>query len=267
MIYYNNKNVFITGGTSGIGLEMGKQLSYFGANVILFGRKNFENAINTVSSVGNGNKIHTIFMETTDLNSVQSGFDEGKEIIGNPDIVIHSAGIGRCVPFSEFSQEEFEQVNNVNLFGSRNVAEVALHYLKETKGQLMFIVSLAGIVTNYGYSAYCASKYATLGLAGVLRSEWQPLGISVTAACPPEITTPLVEKERIESPEVAKLLKNFAGNLPLDYACRYMLKGLSKRKYMVIPGFKAKFVALTQRLAPSINNYISDLIIARHTTK
>ncbi|NME69307.1 SDR family NAD(P)-dependent oxidoreductase [Flammeovirga aprica] len=263
MKYYSNKNVFITGGTSGIGLEMGKQLSSFGANVVLFGRKNLEETLDAVSDAGTGNKVHAFFMETTNLGTVQLGFEQGIQTVGLPDIVIHSAGVGRCVPFEDFSKDEFEQVTNVNIYGTRNVAEVAFPYLKATKGQLMFLISLAGIVINYGYAAYCTSKYATLGFAGVLRSEWKPYGIGITAACPPEITTPLVETENLESPEVAKVLKNFAGNLPLKSACRYMLKGLSKRKYMVIPGFKAKFVALTQRFAPSLNNLISDLIIAR----
>ena len=51
MNYYNNKNVFITGGTSGIGLEMGKQLSTLGAHVVLFGRKNLEEISNENESV------------------------------------------------------------------------------------------------------------------------------------------------------------------------------------------------------------------------
>ncbi|MBD0401573.1 SDR family NAD(P)-dependent oxidoreductase [Flammeovirga sp. EKP202] len=264
MKYYNNKNIFITGGTSGIGLEMGKQLSSFGANIVLFGRKNLEETCEIVQSKRVDNSVHSILMETTDLSSVQYGFGEGVKAIGTPHIVIHSAGIGRCVPFIDFPKEDFEQVINVNVFGSRNVAEVSFEYLKKTKGQLMFIVSLAGIVTNYGYSAYSSSKYATLGLAGVLRSEWKPFGIHITAACPPEIDTPLVEMEKKESPKVSKILKNFAGNLPLDYACRSMLKGLSKQKYIVIPGFKAKFVNITQHLVPKLNYLISDFIISRY---
>ena len=216
-----------------------------------------------MSQYSYGGKVKTIHMETTDLPSVQKAFEEGVKAIGVPNMVIHSAGIGRCVPFMEMTKEDFEQVNNVNVFGTRNVAEVAFEYLKVSQGQIMFIASLAGIVTNYGYSAYSSSKFATLGFAGVLRSEWKPFGISVTAACPPEITTPLVEQERLESPKVAKLLKNFAGNLPLGYACRYLLKGFAKRQFIVIPGFKAKFVYLTQRFTPQLNNLISDMIISK----
>lgn len=259
--YYSNKTVFITGGTSGIGLEMGKQLASSGANVVLFGRKNLENVVEEIPT--NLNETLSIFMETTDKTIVEKAFSEAVEKVGLPDIVIHSAGIGRCITFNEMSQDDFEKVFQVNVFGSRNVAEIAFNYLKQTKGQILFIASLAGIVTNYGYSAYSGSKFATLALAGVLQSEWKPFGIAVSVACPPEIDTPLVEKERKESPKVAKILKKFAGNLKLEYACRTMLKGLSKKKYMIIPGFKAKFVAISQGIFPSVNQFISDTIIAR----
>ncbi|AZQ65083.1 SDR family NAD(P)-dependent oxidoreductase [Flammeovirga pectinis] len=263
MKYYNNKTVYITGGTSGIGLEMGKQLASFGAVVVVCGRKNLGVAVDVIEGNKKENKVFAYFIETTDIDAIETAFSNAEKVAGTPDIVIHSAGIGRCLPFIEMSKTDFEKVINVNVFGSRNVAEVAFKYLKKSKGQLMFIASLAGIITNYGYSAYSSSKFATVAFAGVLRSEWKPYGIDITVACPPEIDTPLVEAERVESPKVAKVLKQFAGNLKLPYACKYMLKGLSKRKFMVIPGFKAKFVAVTQGILPSINYLISDFIISK----
>ncbi|WP_281613097.1 SDR family NAD(P)-dependent oxidoreductase [Flammeovirga sp. SubArs3] len=261
MKYFNNKNVFITGGTSGIGLEMGKQLSKFGAHVVLFGRKGLEEAKETITLQSDTNKVHAIYTETTDLNTVVSAFAEGNNLLGGVDIVIHSAGIGRCVPFNDFAKDDFEELINVNVFGTRNVAEAAFPLLKASQGQLMLIASLAGIVTNYGYSAYSSSKFATIGFAGVLRSEWKPMGVQVSVACPPEIDTPLVEAERLESPKVAKVLKQFAGNLPLEVACKKMLRRLANKNYMIIPGWKAKFVAINQGLFPSLNNRITDFII------
>ncbi|MBB3699562.1 SDR family NAD(P)-dependent oxidoreductase [Flammeovirga yaeyamensis] len=261
MKYYKNKNIYITGGTSGIGLEMSKQLLKSGANVVVFGRKNLSEIESKLSESTNENSVAAISLDTTSVDSVIEGFSKAQSIVGDPHVVIHSAGIGRSVAFNQFSEDDFKETINVNIFGSRNVAEVAFPYLKKTNGQLLFIASLAGIVTNYGYSAYSASKFATLGFAGVLRSEWKPEGVNVSVACPPEIDTPLVEKERLESPKVAKVLKQFAGNLELDYACKMMLKGLSKKSYMIIPGFKAKLVAITQGIFPSMNIWISDLVI------
>ncbi|MBB6462640.1 SDR family NAD(P)-dependent oxidoreductase [Flammeovirga kamogawensis] len=263
MKYYNNKTVFITGGTSGIGLEMGKQLANFGANVVVFGRKNLETSVKVIEQNKMSNKVYSHFLDTTDIESIKSAFHFAEKVVGTPDIVIHSAGIGKCLPFLETSQSDFEKIINSNVFGSRNVADVAFNYLKKSKGQLLFIASLAGLISNYGYSAYCSSKFATVGFASVLRSEWKPYQIRISVACPPEIDTPLVEAERLESPKVAKVLKQFAGNLKLTSACSYLLKELSKNKFMIIPGFKAKFVALTQRILPSINFFISDLIIKK----
>lgn len=83
----------------------------------------------------------------------------------------------------------------VNLIGSRNFSAAVLP-LMTPGAQLALIASLAGLVPNYGYAAYSASKFGVVGLAGCLRLEYRPKGIDVCVVCPPGVETPMVTEER-----------------------------------------------------------------------
>ncbi len=164
--------------------------------------------------------------------------------------------------FEKMSEEQFRRVVEINLFGSRNFAAAALPHLQQG-AQLALVASLAGIVSNYGYTAYNASKFGVVGFAGALRLECQPKGIAVTVICPPEVETPMVEAERREAPVVTMKLKEFAGTLELEPAVREILAGLRAREFMVIPGSRAR---LTRRLAgifPGLLRNISDGIVRK----
>ncbi|MEM8593935.1 MAG: SDR family NAD(P)-dependent oxidoreductase [Pseudomonadota bacterium] len=145
--------------------------------------------------------------------------------------------------------------------GGENVAEVSFDYLKRNKGQFMLLAAVSGLIPNHSYSAYAASKFASVGLVEVLRYEWKPFCVDVKLACPPTVMTPMVEQELKESPKESQVLKAFSGYLDIEFACRYMLHGLSKRSFYIVPGFKIKAVLWLQRLFPSINRFIADRVI------
>jgi NAD(P)-dependent dehydrogenase (short-subunit alcohol dehydrogenase family) len=182
--------------------------------------------------------------------------------LGRVDIAINSAGVQNAIEFVKMSEEQFRRVVEINLFGSRNFAAAVLQHLQQGS-QLVLVASLAGIVSNYGYTAYNASKFGVVGFAGALRLECQPKGIAVTVICPPEIETPMVEAERREAPAVTMKLKEFAGTLELEPAVREILAGLRAREFMVIPGSRAR---LTRRLAgmfPGLLRRISDDMVRK----
>lgn len=269
--YYQNKTVFITGGASGLGFEMAKQLSASGAKAIaLFDVADAsENAaeLHLARSASHASLNASAYqVDTTNNEQVKAVFTQAVNDLGVADIIIHCAGINRAGVFNEQDASDFELVTRVNLFGSRNVAAASFPILKQSQGRYLIIASLAGIVPNYGYSAYAASKFATLSLAEILRYEWLPEGVSVSMACPPEIPTPLVEEEVKVSHTLTKKLKHIAGVVDLDKACFYILHKTAKGKFKIIPGFKAKIVALNQAYFPGLNRWIVDWIIRRHTT-
>jgi len=238
--------VFITGGMSGIGHCLAGKYAARGCEVGLFDLNVNESQRKAIESMRRtpDQRVSAWRVDVTDGPGVKASFDAAVADLGAPDLVINSAGIQRAAEFLELPAETFELVVKINLFGSRNVAAAALPHMS-SGGQLAFLSSMAGLVVNYSYAAYCASKFAVVGLANVLRVEFKPRGIDVSVICPAEIMTPLVVKEAETMHPVARELKNFAGVLDLDEACDEIIARLDRREFRIIPGFRAR---LTYRL-------------------
>ena len=238
--------VYITGGMSGIGHCLAGKYAARGYEIGLFDRVNDEGKRREIERVRRApdQRVGAWRVDVTDGPGVKAAFAAAVAELGAPDLVINSAGIQRAAEFLALPAETFELVVKVNLFGSRNVAEAALPHLSRG-GQLAFLASMAGLVTNYSYAAYCASKFGVVGLAGVLRIECKPRGIGVSVICPPEIMTPMVAQEMETMHPVARELKDFAGVLELGPACDEIIARLDRREFRIIPGAKAR---LTYRL-------------------
>jgi NAD(P)-dependent dehydrogenase (short-subunit alcohol dehydrogenase family) len=188
---------------------------------------------------------------------------EAVERTGPPTLAINSAGISRNGRFAESTLDDFEQTIAVNLVGSRNFAAAVLPHL--TRGtRLALIASLAGITGGYTYAAYASSKAGVIGLARVLRLEYAPEGIGVSAICPPEIMTPMAERYATTMHPATRALKDVAGTLPVDDACREMLAQLERGRFLVIPGRRARrTVRMTRWLPEAVTMRMTDRIVRR----
>lgn len=260
-----DQRAYVTGGGSGIGLRMAELLAARGADVALFDLRLPGEAVARVEAAGarRGGRVHGWVADVADADAIAQAFRAAAGAIGPPDLVFHAAGISCPRAFADLSQEDFERVVRVNLFGSRNVAAAALPLLRGG-GQLAFVASLAALAPGYGYTAYGSSKAGVLALAEALRSELAPRGIAVTAVCPPEVATPLVEWSRTVRPAPTERLTRFAGSLGLDEACRAILRGLDRRGFLVIPGRRAQLAYLLSRLLPKrAAHRLADRIVAR----
>jgi short-subunit dehydrogenase len=123
---------------------------------------------------------------------------------------------------------------------------------------------LAGLVTAYGQSGYSASKHGVVGLAGVLRVECAPRGIDVCLICPPEIDTPMAREDATSRPAETAAMKLFAGSLPLDPACRYIVDAVVRGTFLIIPGRRARIAWSLQKLLPRETlNRLADRMVAK----
>lgn len=273
--HYRGKTVFITGGASGLGQSLALAVVRAGASAVaLFDLNSAEQSLELITQVSKGVKVaqtdgssaqcQSFALNTTDAAAVKKAFAEAAADVGTPDLVFHCAGILRAGQVAEQDPAQFEQVSKVNVFGSHHVAQAAFPWLKQSQGQFVLIASMAGLVANYGYSSYACSKFATVGLGEILRYEWKPEGIGVTLVCPPEFPTPLLEQERDEAHPLTIELKMIAGVIRLEDCTKAIIKGVAKRKFLIIPSARAKLIAWSQRCFPSLNRMIADQVIARY---
>jgi 3-dehydrosphinganine reductase len=268
MQHFKGKNIYITGGSSGIGLEIARRVAAQGAHVLLFARtaSKLDEACRNVekSGVGGGQRITAMPLDVSDNEAVRRVMDRAMREFGPPDILVTSAGIGSADHFENITYEAFDAVMQINLYGTRNVIAVLFEQLKARKGQIAIISSIAGYLGMFGYTAYGTSKFALVGFAECIRGELKRHGVRLTLACPPETDTPFLVEESKTIPPQSRVLKNMAGTLKPGLVADRIVKGMRKNSYLVIPGFRAKMLYLMQCYSPGwISRLIADMTVAR----
>lgn len=258
--------VYVTGGASGIGLRVAEIFAGRGADIAIFDAAPSDAAAHQIerSRVSPHQRVHAYFLDVADAAATEEAFHDASVRSGPPRIVFHAAGIGGFSrPFEEFPADRFERMIRVNLLGTRNVASAALPLL-QPGAKLALVASLAGLVTAYGQLGYSASKHGVVGLAGVLRVECAPRGIDVCLICPPEIDTPMAREDATSRPPETAAMKLFAGTLALDPACRYIVEAVVRGQFLIIPGRRARFAWVMQKLLPrNTVNRLADRMVAR----
>ncbi|MGX6446914.1 SDR family NAD(P)-dependent oxidoreductase [Patulibacter sp. S7RM1-6] len=256
--------VVVTGAGSGLGLRLGELLAARGRRVVALDLRLTDEArerLRRASAPDAGPVFAEV--DVRDGDAVRRAFRTAVAETGAPALVVNCAGVQDALEFSRQSEEAFRRVVDVNLLGSRNVAAAAIDVLP-AGGQLVLVASLAGLVPNFAYAAYCASKYAVVGLAEVLRLELEPRGVRVSLVCPPEVETPMVATERETMRAPTRALKAMAGTLPLEPAVREILAGIDARASLIVPGRRARFTRHVARLLPaSLLRGVTDRVVRR----
>ncbi|PKG34392.1 SDR family NAD(P)-dependent oxidoreductase [Psychrobacter sp. Sarcosine-3u-12] len=262
MGYFTNKTVYITGAASGIGFETAKQLIKQGSNLVLFDVQSLDEAVSALQAMNkNDASIATYKLDVTDAEMTTKQMATAADILA-PDILMHFVGITGPWTFDDMSQEQFERVMTINLFGTRNVLAAIRPFLSRGK-QVMVTASMASFTGSYGYSSYSASKFAIWGMMQSISFEWKPLGIDITVFAPPPIDTPLTQAEVGVMAEAGVGMKKLAGELKIEDAVKSMLKGVEKREFLVVPGVMANLIRLQLRFFPvSWVNWIGNKTVA-----
>lgn len=270
--YFDGKNVFITGGSSGIGLSCAKLCAQYGAHVLIIARDKtkLENASKEISALRRkeDQRIAWASLDVTNANEVMSAISKIVREHGAPDILIASAGASYADYFEKITYEKFDEIMKVNVYGIRNTVFALLPYLKNKSSRIAIVSSLAGLVGVFGYTAYGTSKYAAAGFAECLRGELKRYNINVSLVCPPEVDTPLLRKELESAPVEARAAKKFAGFLTPEYAAKSILRGIARKKFLIIPGVRARITYFFHRHSGGkISRFVSDVLVKRSAKK
>jgi 3-dehydrosphinganine reductase len=267
MTEISGKTVYITGGTSGMGLMAGKVLAGLGAQVVILSLSPNDAALRDIESARRApdQRVAYYKVNVADHDEVMRTVTTAVAQVGAPDIVITMAGIGGTEQFTDMKFENFDRVIRVNLYGTRNViAAVLPSMLARGNGKVVLVGSMGGIIPVYGYTAYGTSKFAVVGLAQCLRYELKPRGISVACFCPGEVETPGLAAERKSLHPASAALKRIGGTIPVDAAVRGLIHGIQTDKFWIIPGFKVKLTYWMHRLMPTwLWNVVTDGMVAK----
>ena len=265
---YTDKSVLITGGTSGIGLELARILAARGARLFLFARSqdNLINTINDLQTVQTGD-YHGIPTDVSDANQAAQSVKGVIEMAGVPDLLINCAGAAHPGYVQDLDLEIFRWMMDVNYYGTVYVTKAVLPGMIERKsGYIVNIASLAAIVGMYSYTAYGASKFALRGFSDALRMEMKPHGIQVTIVYPADTDTPQLTYENQYKPAELKQILQILPALdpiPPEQVARAIVDGIDRQKNVVIPDLGT---SLTIKLINILGNGIYpvlDWLLAR----
>lgn len=217
MINFEDKTVLITGATGGIGEEIARAFHRAGASVVLSGTRESK-LIEITQELGD-----RAYYQVCDLSSreqVKDLYSKAESFTGKIDVVICNAGITRDNLLLRMSEEDFEEVININLMSSFLINKAAVKkMLKQQWGRIINISSIIGVTGNAGQANYAASKAGIIAMTKSIAQEVAVRGITVNAIAPGFIVTPMTDKlsEELKENMKNKIPAKKFGN-PIDIA-------------------------------------------------
>lgn len=190
-----DKVALITGGTRGIGREIAITLAKEKYNIALNYRNENEDVVETKNKIEE--QQVKCFCVKGDISSFEDTQNMTKEIIkkfGKIDVLINNAGITKDGLLVRMTQQDFENVIDINLIGTFNITKNVIGYMiKQKQGRIINISSVVGISGNAGQTNYAASKAGIIGFTKSLAKEVGARNILVNAIAPGLIETKMTE--------------------------------------------------------------------------
>lgn len=205
------KNIIITGTSRGIGQKLALQFANAGHHVLAISRKTSQELL------GNKN-ITCLSVDLSKEDEIVSIDNFVSKTWKKVDIIIHNAGSLINKPFAETTQEDFENVYKVNVFGVANLTRICLPFLQKGS-HVVSISSMGGIQGSMkfaGLSAYSSSKGAVITLSELLAEEYKELGIAFNVLALGAVNTEMLQEAfpgyeaPISAVEMADYIFNFA---------------------------------------------------------
>ncbi|KAM1086877.1 hypothetical protein ACFX2B_012327 [Malus domestica] len=240
-----NRHVFITGGSSGIGLALAHQAATEGARVSILARSldKLEEAKNYIQ-LSTGIDVSIFAADVRDYDAVSKAVEEAGPI----DLLIVNQGVFVAEELEKQGLDEVRFMVDVNLIGSFNMIKAALPEMKkgEDRGprSIALMSSQAGQVGIYGYTAYSASKFGLRGLGEALQQEVISHDIHVSVVFPPDTDTPGFAEENKRRPLLTGIIAESSGAMKAEDVAKRALDGIKSASFIVRCNFEGLLLSI-----------------------
>ncbi len=230
----NNKVIWITGGSSGIGKALAYKFANEGWQVALSARR--EELLNEISR--SNNNIHSFPLDVLNVEKCKEVFNKIVSKFKNIDIAVFSTGIHDPNSERKLNLESIRKIMETNFFGTINSVNSVYNYFKDKKsGHISIVSSVAGYRGLPMAGAYCASKSALISYAESLYFEMKRFNVRVSVVNPGFIKTPMTNQNPFPMPMIVSA----------EFAAEEMFKGLTKSNSFEIH-FPKKFTFIMKIL-------------------
>ena len=254
---YKDKVAIITGAASGIGFALSRELSLNGCEVVLADVQG-DKAEKAAQEIRNQDgKAGSVELDVRNFSAFEELVQETVSRTGHLDYLFNNAGIGVGGHTHEYAVETWDRAIDINLRGVIYGVQAAYPVMhNQGFGHIVNIASMAGLVSNGGMAAYCATKHGVVGLSKSLRAEAKQYGVRVSVVCPGVIRTDIMSGGRYGklhgiSPEEMKAIFELGSPMDVDIFAKEVLKDVAKNSAIIIlPRFLRLMWWLTRLMPP-----------------
>lgn len=189
----------VTGGSSGIGLAIARLLRDEGYDLTLVSRtpEKIEAAAAELGAVA-------VVANVADPDDCARAVAEHRERFGRLDVLVNSAGVGIGGLVEDLDLKKLDLQLDINLRGLFLVTQAAIPLLRETRGWIVNLASIAGTLPTPGLATYGATKAAVIALTRSLNAELDAAGVRAIAICPGFVDTPMAQWSGLEQEEMIR---------------------------------------------------------------
>lgn len=231
MFDLTGKGALITGTTGGIGAELARTLHKAGATIAISGTRE-EKLQELAAEIGD--RCHVVACNLRDREAVAKLPEKAEEAVGQLDILVNNAGITKDNLFMRMSDEEWDDVIQVNLSSTFAIVRGALRgMMRRRYGRVVNISSISGIIGNPGQPNYAASKAGMIGMTKSLAREVATRGITANCIAPGFIETPMTDaltEKQVEA--IAMVIPAGKFGKPSDIAAATLYLASDESGYM-----------------------------------
>jgi 3-oxoacyl-[acyl-carrier protein] reductase len=203
----------ITGGSGAIGRAIAVAMSMQGAYVVVTGTN--KDALETTSKEvkeKTGQNADIIQCDLSSSGNVGEFFSRVEETFGQVDILVNNAGVDKDKLVMRMSEEDFQEVLNINLIAIFTLSKSALMAMaKRRYGRIINMSSVVGFTGNPGQANYCASKAGLVGMSKAMALEYAKRSVTVNCVAPGAVKSPMIDALSEDAKEA------FLNKIPMGY--------------------------------------------------
>ena len=189
----------VTGGSSGIGLAIAQLLRDEGYDLTLVSR-----TPEKIEAAAAGLGATAVVANVADPDDCARAVAEHQERFGRLDVLVNSAGVGIGGLVEDLDLKKLDRQLDINLRGLFLVTQAAIPLLRETRGWIVNLASIAGTIPTPGLATYGATKAAVIALTRSLNAELDVAGVRAVAICPGFVDTPMAEFSGLAQEEMIR---------------------------------------------------------------
>ncbi len=258
---YQDKIVWITGASSGIGEALAYAFAKEGARLIISARR-VDRLEQVKANCPFPEKVTIVPLDVANYYHIQSVVDPVVQQFGRIDVLVNNAGVTQRAPVNEIKMEVVENIMNVNFFGQVAMTKAILpQMLKQKSGQICIISSVMGKIGLPNAATYAASKHALQGFFDSLRGEVWRDNITVTLICPGFVKTELpIHALKADGTSLGEKGKELVRGLDASTVAQRIIKALKSNKEEVNIGRYEPIAVYVKRFFPRLFSMLAKRI-------